>query len=223
MGAPTPDLPVLREVPLTRSTSGIVQTTIEIKTWMRQLPVVDAVRPGRCPRCQMPSRRPGRPLGMHGHGVVKRDVWGPPSLGAVPKFGEVLLRRYRCLACAAVVRVGPRGLFGRYRYGAGAIGLALALWAVFDQAPETIRETVSPWRKVAVETKRRWPSLRRWTRAAREQRLWRVVRGVGEHTPDREAVGTILRALVAGLPGSTFGALQLADVFTAARYSGGTS
>jgi len=31
-----------------------------------------------------------------------------------------------------VIRVGPRGIFPRRRYGRGAIAAALALWAIFS-------------------------------------------------------------------------------------------
>ena len=120
-----------------------------------------------------------------------------------------------------MIRVGPRGLFARRRYGAGAIGLALALWAVFGREPAEVRDAVSPWRKVAVETKTRWPSLLRWAIAARDQQLWPTVRPGGEHLNACDAAAGILRALVAALPDSTLGAISEAQVFAAAQLAGG--
>ncbi len=188
---------------------------------MRSLPDVAAVRPARCPRCHVASRPPGRPLAIHGHGVVTRHLWGPPDPGRPPEFGELRLRRYRCLECDAVIRVGPRGVFGRRRYSAAAIGLALALWALCGRAPEDVREAVSPWRNVAIETKRRWPSLMRWTRAARRQQLWPIIRGVSAEIEPREAAAMIITALVAALPDSTLGSVSAAQVFAAAQHQGG--
>ena len=158
-----PGAPV--EISPIRSVSGIVHASVEIKRWLAELPDVEVVRPGRCPRCHVAARRPGRALSIHGHGVVERDIWGPAELDGEPEFASLPLRRYRCLACGTVIRVGPRGLFARHRYSAAAIGVALALWAVFGREPEEARREVSPWRNVAVETKRRWPSLERWARA----------------------------------------------------------
>lgn len=118
-----------------RSSSGVLHAAVEINRWLQSLPDVAETRPARCPRCHVAARRPGRPLAIHGHGVVTRHLWGPPALGHAPEFGELRLRRYRCLECRAVIRVGPRGVFSRRRYSATAIGLAL--WAVLGRtAPE---------------------------------------------------------------------------------------
>ncbi|MEO1233954.1 MAG: hypothetical protein AAFZ18_34170, partial [Myxococcota bacterium] len=129
--------PVLRKFTLARSTSGIIQTSIEIKRWQRKLPSPDEVRPARCPRCGHASRCPGRGLGLHGHGVVLRDVWGPVEAGEVPRFHDVLLRRFRCVHCLTVLRVGPSGILPHRRYGGGAILAALALWTLYGEAPAT--------------------------------------------------------------------------------------
>lgn len=171
-GAATPIHRVLRGKGLARSRKGIVRTSIEIKRWIARLPEVDRVRPAQCPACGAPSRVPGRPLGIHGHGAVRRDLWGPFEPGETPVFHEVLIRRFRCLSCRTIIRVGPREVVHCRRYNAGAIAVALALWGLFHQAPQLVRETVSPWRHIAEETKRRWASLPRWTKAACAGHLW---------------------------------------------------
>lgn len=208
---------MLRAGILSRSSLGIVHCGIEIKVWRQQLPSVDQVRPSRCPRCHAASRPPGRPLGLHGHGVVRRDQWGPPLFEASPCFDELYLRRYRCQNCGAVIRVGPRGLLPRYRYGGGAIGLALALWSIFGQADADIRAQVSPWRQVALETLRRWPSLPRWAHAAREGRIWHRIRPIPIRLSGHEAASFVVRGLVARHSLYSIGPLQRSQVFAAAQ------
>jgi len=182
---------------------------------------VDEVRPARCPRCGAASRRPGRPLGIHGHGLVRRDVWGPWQEGEAPRFRDVLVRRYRCLSCRTVIRVGPRGIFPRRRYGRGAIAAALALWAIFGEEPPAVREAMSPWRHVAVESEGRWASLGRWACDARAGGLWPLWRPLPDELPAPQAAATVVRALVARLPRSTLGPIRVAEVFAAAHAEGG--
>ncbi len=113
-----------------------------------------------------------------GHGVVPRTIWGPVEAGGRPERIDVLLRRYRCLHCGTVVRVGPRGVAARRRYSLGAIALALTLFGLAD-ADRTVgdrharaRDVVSPDRIVAYDSRSRWRSLERWTGSVREGRLF---------------------------------------------------
>jgi len=96
--------------------------------------------------------------------------------------GEVVCRRYHCLACGAVLLVVPRGILRRRLYSAGAIALALALWGVEKLAPGEVRARVSPWRIVGDAAAAGWASLRRWARAVRAFALFPCVRAlpVGE-------------------------------------------
>ncbi len=201
----------------TRSVQGIVQSAIDIKKWLEEVPGVHEVRPARCTLCRAPSRRPGHTLGIHGHGLVRRDVWGPVEEGETPEFWDLLIRRYRCLTCLTIIRVGPRGILPRRRYGGGAIAAALALWAVFGQEPAVVRDTVSPWRHVAIETQTRWASLGRWAFAVGEGHLWPLRRRLPDGLPAHVLAATAVRALVARLPQSTMGPLRLAEVYGAAH------
>ncbi|HEX9402352.1 MAG TPA: hypothetical protein VF912_19775, partial [Anaeromyxobacter sp.] len=90
---------------------------------MQRPPAVDEVRPGRCPACEAPSR-PGGALGLHGHGLRERHQWGPAARGGLPELIGILVRRYRCQQCGAVVVVVPRGVLRRRLYSATAIALA---------------------------------------------------------------------------------------------------
>ncbi len=101
--------------------------------------------------------------------MVTRTVWGPVEVGGAASRVEVLIRRYLCLRCGAVVRVGPRGLAPRRRYGLGAMALALVLYALakpnlaIGERHAAARDVVAPDRILAFESRHRWRSLERWT------------------------------------------------------------
>ncbi len=50
---------------------------IDVKTWMKNRPSVEAVRPGSCPRCGVDNQPLGDRLNLHDHGVRLRTLWGP--------------------------------------------------------------------------------------------------------------------------------------------------
>lgn len=108
-----------------------------------------------------------------GHGVRERQVLGPLSASSEPEQVVLLVRRYRCRGCEAIVSSMPRGVLRRMLYGAVAVGVALALW-VQGEASAAVRQQVSPWRSAGSERFHGWRSLRRW--AARAAGLWRGIR-----------------------------------------------
>ena len=122
-----------------QSNIRFVHAELNVKRWLALPPTVDAVRPGRCPCCGIPSRPVGGLLGLHGHGRRERHQWGPAELGGAADLVGVLLRRYRCRSCGAVVVVGPRGMAPGRLYGAGAIALALALWGCGGRPARQVR------------------------------------------------------------------------------------
>jgi len=161
----------LREETVKEARSGtrFVEAAVEIKGWV--LPGVDQGRPPRCPGCGAGSRVPGARLGLQGHGVRRRQVRGPVEPDGPPQIGTVVLRRYRCVTCNAVVMVGPRGLLRRYLYAAPAIGWALALYGVARHTAAQVRRRVSPWSVVGDAAAGRWATLRRWIKAVAQRRL----------------------------------------------------
>ncbi len=82
-----------------------------------------------------------------GHGVRERQVLGPLSASGKPEQVVLLVRRYRCRGCGAIVMSMPRGMLRRMLYGAVAVGMALALW-VQGAASAAVRQRVSPWLSV---------------------------------------------------------------------------
>jgi hypothetical protein len=142
-----------------RSRFGIVQIGISVKRWITELPSVERARPARCPRCGGANREPGKALGLHGHGLRCRQIRGPLTPEGPPEIAEVLLRRYRCQRCQAVIAVGPDGLLRRRFFTAMAIAVALATWSLGGQSAAEVRTRISPWSVVGATATRRWSSL----------------------------------------------------------------
>ena len=101
-----------------------------------------------------------------GHGRRTRTVEGPLSAGAATTLTEVVTRRYRCRACAAILVVLPRGVGRGYRYTLSAIAWALALWGTERAPASQVRARTSTAKTVGASSASRWASLPRWTRCA---------------------------------------------------------
>jgi len=99
---------------------------------------------------------------MHGHGLRTRLCLGALGLDDSPAIHSLVLRRYRCQACKAVMLACPRGMIARLRYGLLAVALALALWAAEREPGHVVRRAVSPWRSAGNERFHGWRSLSRW-------------------------------------------------------------
>jgi hypothetical protein len=112
-----------------------------------------------------------------GHGLVERQVRGPASPSGIAEEAVVVMRRYRCRACRAILVVGPRGLAHRRWYGAGAIALALSMYAR-GETSAAARARTSPSRVVGASAAERWATLTRWIEAARSGCLFGVT-GLG--------------------------------------------
>lgn len=104
---------------------------------------------------------------LHGHGLRERQVRGPFDADSAPGWVVVACRRYECMACGIVMTVVPRGIAPHRHYGHAAIAMALALWAIVGAPVVDIRRRVCAWHH-SHETPSRWPTLRRWARAARD-------------------------------------------------------
>ena len=114
----------------------------------------------------------------------------------------IVLRRYKCQKCGAVIVVVPRGLIRRRLYSAGAIALALALWSVAEWAPAEVRAKVSPLRIVGATAAAGWASLRRWSRSVRAGRLFPAVRALPAEASLRQVAARAATTLAAWAPGA---------------------
>jgi hypothetical protein len=119
----------------------------------------------------------------------------------VPELVGILIRRYQCQPCGAVVVVVPRGLLRGHLYSACAVALSLALWGVVEQAPAEVRRHVSPFAAVGATAAAGWASLRRWSRAVRAGRLFPVVRALPVEASLRQIAARAATTLAAYAPG----------------------
>ncbi len=151
----------------TQSILLIVHSALDVKGWIAQPPSPEAARPGQCPRCGAASRPTGAGLGLHGHGLRDRAVFGPPGADADPDRAWVRCRRYRCVVgtCGAIILVVPRGVAPRRHYSLAAIAMAMTLWGILALTPARVRDRICVSPSVAWGTE--WSSLRRWAHSAR--------------------------------------------------------
>jgi len=150
-----------------RSTTGIVYSKLDVKSWIARTPSVDEARPARCPACDSASRPIGGLLVLVGHGLRARQQCGPLEPDGTPVAIVLLLRRYLCLHCGAVATVVPRGVAPRRHYSALAVAWALALFGLLRRPAPEVRRRTSPSRIVGEAARTDWVTLRRWCYAAR--------------------------------------------------------
>ena len=153
---------------------------------------------------------------LHGHGVRSRQVRGPLDVGGAPEETDVLVRRYRCIECSAVVVVVPRGLARRRLFMLPAILLALSLWAVDRRPAREVRGAISPHRTVGVVAGWAWTSLGRWARAAADGRLARKLRPIPPGVARRELARRVVHTVAAFAPPALRGATIHEQVFAGA-------
>ena len=187
-------------------------SSLGIKSWRENVPSCAAARPGVCPCCRAPARPIGGRLSIVGHGLVARQVRGPVTSAGAAEDGLVVMRRYRCRTCRAVLVVGPRGLARRRWYGASAIALALAVYAA-GATSAAARKRVSPARVLGTSAVDRWVTLIRWVEASRSGDLFSV--GGLEAAP-RHRVAELVVLALAARAGHRFGDDLAESAFTGA-------
>lgn len=136
----------------------VVRFFVGVKVWP---PSIDAARPSACVRCGA-SARVGHRIVIHGHGVRERQQRGPATSEDPPKCVVIVVRRYLCTACRAVMVVLPAQAQPFKHFSGGAIAMALALWC--SESASVVRQRVNDWKPGAGA--RGWRSLSRWARAA---------------------------------------------------------
>ena len=149
-----------------------VHFDLDVNFWAPEPADAPTARPTRCPVCGAPGQRADGRVVLHGHGVRVRRLRGPVTADGEPTEIEVLVRRYECQHCGAVITVGPRGVLPRKRYTAMAIAFALWLWSVWRLTDAMVRRATCPVAETGLSRPERWTTLRRWARAARDGRLW---------------------------------------------------
>ena len=143
------------------SVCHVVHSDIVVKFWLREVPSVERVRPSCCPRCGIGSRPVGGCLQVVGHGLRDRQLRGGLDADGAAACITIRARRYHCRACGAVITVVPLGVAARRHFGAGTLGLAVALFGHGCPARQ-IRDRLGGLGAPEVHG---WVTLRRWTTA----------------------------------------------------------
>ncbi len=143
---------------------------------------MELARPARCPCCASASRPLGVGLVLHGHGLRARLVTVARAYGS--EIVEILVRRYLCCGCGAVVVVAPAEVARRHLYTLCVIAAALAAWSHGGRPARLVRVEHGAFRIVGAAA-RGWRSLVRWTRGA--SRLWSRLGPTSSASPRRAA------------------------------------
>lgn len=156
----------------------------------------------------------GSSVVLVGHGRRRRQQTGRDEAG-VSSDEDVLVRRYRCRECGAVVVVMPRGMRPRLRYRVVSIVHGLALWAG-GLASAAVRARISSTTSVAHNASRYWSSLARWLRLSAQ---W--VGGPLQGSSRAERVEDLLQRLAARATGAGHTGQLTRDALRAAEQLGG--
>ena len=129
----------------------------------------------------------------------RRDDSGslpPASPRTSPEIQALLIRRYHCIACGAVMTVAPSETLTKRLYTASAIAWALALFGLL-MTPSAIRDLVSPLRIWGTTSGARWQTLLRWAGAAAAGRLFSTVREMPSEWSARTVAARVAATLSA--------------------------
>jgi hypothetical protein len=180
-----------------RSHGSVIQSAIDLKSWIARTPTVSEARPAACLGCKAASCPVGGRIQLHGHGVRQRQVRGPPGPGEDAAVVVITGRRFRCVPCGALFVVVPREVLPRRQYSASAIGLALALWGLVQATALAVRLRVSPATALGFDAMAGWVTLRRWAKAVKQQRLFSSMPAAGPSATLREVAAAAATALAA--------------------------
>lgn len=180
-----------------RSKSHVIRGAVDVNPWCRSPQSVDAARPERCAGCSAAARPIGEPLVLHGHGVRDRQVREAAVFGEPATMITVVVRRYQCQLCNAVMTVVPRGVMPGLLYSASVIGWALALYGLSSQSMQAVRTAAAAGKNVGLDATG-WPALRRWI--ARAWTLWPSVRAAPATFGQRERAARVATTLATYAP-----------------------
>lgn len=146
-----------------------------------------------------------------GHGLRERQLRGPPTASEPAVTRPLLVRRYLCRRCGAVLIVVPRQVLARRHFTAGAIGVALFIFGKLGASAADAAKRVGSW----ATGPSAWRTLRRWIAAVDAQHLFGAVRRAPIGWPPRRRAERAAMTLCALVP-ETFAADELTRVFAGA-------
>ena len=154
-------------------------------------------RPAACVGCRVAAYAGARVV-VQGHGLRERQQRGPATPGAPAECAVILVRRYQCTDCGAVMTVLPAAAQAFKHFSGAAVAMALALWGLGGQSARRVREQVNDWRPGPGA--RGWRSLARWARAAAARKLFAGLGLQGVVGPSRELATRVAQALCGHAP-----------------------
>lgn len=122
---------------------------------------------------------------------------GPLTADDAAAVHTLRVRRYRCVGCAAIVTVLPRGATRARHFSATAIALACAMYALSGASLRATRARVSPWRSAEPG----WPAMGRWLHAIAGGSIFATVRAWPRRWPRRRQAERVAQAVLAVAPG----------------------
>lgn len=150
---------------------------------------------------------------VHGQGLLHRQLRGVLDVDGEAGVVAIVVRRYECQNCGAVMTVVPAGMLARRQYSASSIALALHLWLELGWSDQRVRRRICAW-QVRGRNARGWAQLYRWARqAASLFRLPRMIPVV--HRVD-ETAKRVLLALRSLAPIALSAASIMVQVFEGA-------
>lgn len=126
----------------------------------------------------------------------------------------VLVRRYRCRACKAIVTVVPRQVLARRHFAAGAIALALFVFGRLGATAATAAAQIGSWARGTGA----WRLLRRWLTAVEAGRLFPGVRGAPPTWSPRQRAERVAMTIAARVPAAV-GTSEGDRVFAGAAFA----
>ena len=208
----------MKKIQVGEAASKIIASRVDVKSWLAQVPEVDAVRPATCPCCGRAGDVPGKRKEITGHGLRERQQRGPLAAGGAPQLVAVLVRRYAC-GCGAILTVVPRETVARRLYTVSAVAWALALFGVERATPADVRRRTSPWAIVGDAAVSGWATLRRWIHAVRTGALLPKVRQTPADFTDRQVAERAAATLAALAPPTMVSAVMPERAFVGAARS----
>lgn len=156
-----------------RHVTQFIPFAVDSKTWCVEAISASVARPAQCPCCGIAGRVPGRRLMLHGHGRRQRHQRGPELPEQTPDTRVVLLRRYRCLGCGAMMCVGPRGNTCERSVSEG--GADKCGWCARACVSGRPLRSAWPLRRIALRLNARCPTGTYRQRSEAEHLHWQVL------------------------------------------------
>ncbi len=140
-------------------------------------------------------------------------MFGVLEMGAAAGIHEVILRRFLCVRCGAVITVGPFDIAARLLYGLLSIVVVLARWGAGVPLPVLRRQfgVGHRWGDAGAAT---WRTVRRWTASAGGGYIWPSVSTPRVGTRRAQAQRLIWILGGAGPPGEDLERRAIAAVST---------